>query len=202
MTESDLISLLQAFLGAAPGHATPEQAMAWEDFYHEYDPVVIQVVRKCGRGWKDADDLHQEVWCELDERIAILQPGQLRGTLKDWVERVARAVRRKHVRRRAKRRLEKLTPELSALLLDPEADPPTECEERERRQLVQSVLAQVGELLPAMSYRIILLRWVEGLAFMEIAAVLATSVSAVKMRLRRACAILRRILVQRGLGRS
>ncbi len=137
---------------------------------------------------------------DLGSALRKLQLDLSRGTLRAWVAAVARHLACRHARRRSAYHDEELSPELAAALLDPEGDPATEYERAERIALVAAALAEVGSRLPALSRRVLVLRWIEGASVPEIALAVGFSEGLVKMRLHRACRELRALLLRRGLG--
>ena len=162
MSESDLLALLQAFLRAPPNTATPEQVLAWEDFFHKNDPLIRHVVRGFRAHWADIDDLSQEVWKTVVRRLLGLRLDRIRGTLRDWIAGVARRLACRWSRRRSRRHDEQLAPELADLLPDPDADLGDECQRADVRERIRAILMHVGARLSEMSRRVIVMRLDRG----------------------------------------
>ena len=82
------------------------------------------------------------------------------GTLDAWIDAVARHQASRHARRRTKRQPGVLTPDLAAILLDPAASPVTAMERKQRQELVQAVIAELGKSVPVLRHRIVLEYWI------------------------------------------
>jgi DNA-directed RNA polymerase specialized sigma24 family protein len=102
MTDSMMLNLIQSFLAAPPGTASPEERQAWEDFYHVHDPMIRAAIRARHEGWNVVDDLAQNVWCIMIERLPDLRVDPARDSLKAWVTQVARRVACGHARDRSR----------------------------------------------------------------------------------------------------
>ncbi len=79
MSDSDTLTLIQAFLNAPRGGASSLQAMAWDDFYRIHDPMIRKVIKRCDTGESDVDDLDQDVWWIFCRQLSKYDPA--RGTL-------------------------------------------------------------------------------------------------------------------------
>jgi hypothetical protein len=64
-----MLNLIQSFLAAPAGTASPEERQVWEDFYHSHDPMIHAAIRASHEGWNVVDDLTRKVWCVLIERL-------------------------------------------------------------------------------------------------------------------------------------
>ena len=84
MSESTCWRFSRRFSGP-PNTATPEQVLAWEDFFHKNDPLIRARRSGIPPPWADIDDLSQEVWKTVVRRLLGLRLDRIRGTLRDWI---------------------------------------------------------------------------------------------------------------------
>lgn len=131
-----------------------------------------------GAGDMDASDLVQKTFLHVHRARKDFVPGRLRP----WLYAIALNVRREEGRRRVRKR-EVAADAVHEPAVGPDVSTPND-------RLVQRALMQ----LPEGQREVILLHWMEGLSFPEIAELLGVGVSAAKVRAHRAYAALRAIL--------
>jgi RNA polymerase sigma factor (sigma-70 family) len=190
-----MLALVQGFLAAPRGQATLEQVIAWEDFYHEFDPLVVRTSRTYGRGWNDGDDIHQEIWCELGKGLLTLKFDPAWGTLRHWVLKVSRRVRWRHTRRRPGRPDEEHDADLLASIVDAASQDDDEADLWRRLEQASEIVEGFAATLPKRNGQIVVKRWIDGRAGGQIADEVGVSEECVRSVLRRSRAKLRKLLV-------
>lgn len=195
------LSLLKRFLATPRELATPGQVLAWENFVHACDPIILRIVRRCDGHWDKVDDLHQDVWTTLVRRLPTLRLDPARGTLHQWVAGVARRLAGWHVHRRSRHRDEELTRGLAAMLEDHDSGSAAENERWLRNEQARQVIMRLAATLPERNRRVVMMRWVGGRPVREIARELAVADYSVWAILRRVGPRLRDLLRNRGLER-
>ena len=148
---------------------------AFRELFEMYAPRVKAYMMRQGADPNTAEELAQEtlltVW-----RKAALYSGD-RGSATTWIFTIARNLRIDRLRR-------EMTwvelPEGRAEEASDDPRPDDTIEEKERRQRVQSALAE----LPADQHEVVALSYVEGLSHSEIAARLQLPLGTVKSRMR------------------
>jgi RNA polymerase sigma-70 factor, ECF subfamily len=152
-----------------------------------YSPRLRYYLRKmlpagAGRDHSHADDLLQEVWCD-----AIRSLGSLRdaAAFPAWIYRIARDRAWRHLRR-----------ERPALPLLPEPELPAKADDADfTAEDAAAVHAALAEL-PAEQREVLVLRFIEGLTYEEIAAITAAPLGTVRSRLFYGKAMLRQLLAK------
>ncbi len=160
--------------------------------YERYRERVYNVaLRILGRS-EDAADVLQDVFVLLFRKVHRFEA---KSVFASWVYRIAVNVSLDHLRRR--RRAPAPTGNSAVLESPPPRDdltlPERGASQHFLRGHVQHALTQLSDRLRV----VIVLRYLEGLAYSEIADVLGCSVGTVKSRLNRAHAALRRALAPR-----
>jgi RNA polymerase sigma factor (sigma-70 family) len=194
MTESELLALVQAFLAAPRRQATPDQTMAWEDFYHRCDPLVVRFARRCERQPDDADDLHQEIWRALGQSLPRLHLDPSKGNLRQWLFGVARRVRGKYRHRGGPRPANTQDPELLDDLVDPASVGDNETDRQLLLERVRETTLQYAATLSQRNRQIVVGHWIAGRTVQQLAAALGVSKKCVGSVLHRAKATIRRML--------
>lgn len=154
---------------------------AFEALFARYADRLYGWFRRSVPDDQVAADLVQQTFLHFHRARADFRQG---SPVRPWLFTIALNVRREHFRRRARK------PETS---LDPvvhgEPSVGTDASTTEER-LLRRALAE----LPDASREVILLHWYEGLSFKEIAHLLGSTQSAVKVRAHRAYKALRELL--------
>jgi RNA polymerase sigma-70 factor (ECF subfamily) len=152
-----------------------------------FSPVVERVLTRILGVTSELDDLEQEVFVRVFERVGELrEPSALRG----FVASVAVFVAREALRSKRRRRwLFFVAPESAPEIELPGVDPVA-------REAVRAFYEVVGKL-PEDERIAFCLRYVEGMELTELAAVCESSVSTIKRRLRAAEARFSRLSAQR-----
>lgn len=151
-------------------------------------PLVNVIARAIGRD-ADAEDLAQDVFVRVYRAAPRYEPTAKFAT---WLYTIARRICLNHNRGQALRRWFSLSPDNDSddptpEPMDPRApDPPAELE---RAELRRAVAAAVRSLPERLRFAVILRRY-EDLSYEEIAEILGCTVTAAKLRVHRANALL------------
>ena len=202
MTESEVLALVQDFLAALRGQATPEQTMAWKDFYHRYDPLVVRFARKCERQPVDADDLRQEIWIALAQSLLRLELDPIRGSLRQWLFGVARRARGKYRHRGSPLPENTQDPELLDDLVDPASAGDNDTDRQLPLERVREIALHFAATLPRRNERIVVACWIEGRSRPQVAAELGLSEKCVGPVLHRAKGKIRRMVAPECVDRQ
>lgn len=157
---------------------------AAEQLIRAHEPWVRSAVYAVTGRRDDVDDIVQQVWARVWERLGTLNdPGQIRS----WLYRIARhtAIDAGIARRRRQSRFTSL---------DEAAHGATATARPATRSDVQETLLEAVRGLPAIYREPFVLRHLNGWTYAEIAEVLGLSVEAVETRLVRARGLLREAL--------
>jgi RNA polymerase sigma-70 factor (ECF subfamily) len=193
MEQDPDLDLVRDLLSADPGR----RRRALGELYERHRRRVFNVAYRVLGDWNGAQDLAQEVFLHLADRI-----GSFRGeaTLTSWLYRVTvnRAIdsRRRDARRPAWKVGEGPIDEEVRRPADPAqpVPPPEALDRAERAREVHRALQRVSPKLRA----ILVLRYVEGLSYDELREVLGCSLGTVKSRLSRAHAAFQRAMDDAG----
>ncbi len=153
--------------------------------YQRYAPTLFAYLRRHVNSWEDAEDLLLEVFLaalEHDQFHAVPEENRL-----PWLQRVAQHKVADHYRRASRRPVTTL--DRVADTLEDEAPVP---EEVALRHETQAALRLAVQRLPAQYQEVLRLRFVHGLRFLEIGAVLGKQEGAVRVLLSRALKLLRK----------
>jgi RNA polymerase sigma factor (sigma-70 family) len=158
--------------------------------YQHYAPVIFAYLRRHVNSWEDAEDLLLEVFLaalEHNQFCAVPEESRL-----PWLQRVAQRKVADHYRR-SFRRLATPLDQVAATLEDEGLVP----EQIALRHETQVELRQAVQRLPAQYQEVLRLRFVHGLRFLEIGAVLGKQEGAVRVLLSRALKLLRKTYDER-----
>lgn len=156
---------------------------AFRELFDRLGPVLFRVLRRQLATEADATDLVQQTFLHLHRARNDFRPG---ARLKPWLFTIAYNLKREHFRR-LKRRPE------APLELDGRSDPAVGPEGHDRSDAAQAVRLALAQL-PESQAEVIVLHWLEGLSFPEVAEAVGSTVSAVKVRAHRGYATMRKLL--------
>jgi RNA polymerase sigma-70 factor (ECF subfamily) len=155
------------------------------ELVRRYAPLLLRVMLHQVRAREDAYDLVQQTFLQLHRSKGDFRPG---GQLRPWLLTIAVNVRHRHFRRMGVR---------EALPLEPYAL------ERSHFGLAGTDAAEAGcdvrtvlAGLPPDQRDVIVLHWIEGFSFPEVALVVGASLAAVKVRAHRGYVAIRKILAE------
>jgi RNA polymerase sigma-70 factor, ECF subfamily len=163
----------------------------FELLMRRHNQSLFRILRGVADRAADAEDLLQDAWVKAFQHLASFR-GEARFST--WVARIA--IHEAGARARRGRRFEALSPSVEDALRAPRGEEPQHrAETTELRGLLEAAIDGLSPALRA----VLVLRDVEGLSTADTATTLDLSVEAVKVRLHRARAALRREL-DRSLG--
>nr|BCX00461.1 MAG: DNA-directed RNA polymerase sigma-70 factor [Bacteroidota bacterium] len=165
LQQADEALLLEAFRN---GHRED----AFSELVRRYQERIYRLIRRMVRDHETTDDLVQEVFVRVWESL-----DRFRGQagLYSWIYRIAVNTTMSHFRRERLRRWIRLE-EIFPGPTDPSSNPAEAVERQER----EALLAQALKRLPPKQRLVFSLRYFEELSYEEIAALLDTSVGALK----------------------
>lgn len=154
-------------------------ADAWNEIVDRFGERIYNLAYRFARQPAEAEDLTQEIFLKLYDRLS-----RYRGEmpLVAWTLRLSRNLCIDLYRRGRARQLAETAGEETLAQMPAADDSAARAERRERRDLVESVLAELPEQLAL----VLTLRDFQGLAYGEIAAFLEVPDGTVKSRLNRA----------------
>jgi RNA polymerase sigma-70 factor (ECF subfamily) len=158
-----------------------------------YQRQVYSLMRRLAGASDESADLAQDVFVRAYERLASFRAG---ARFFPWLYAIALNRARDWARRRRPEQLAAADTDLESLPGPGDDDPALAAGRGDLAQMVGKAL----ERLPLESREMLLLRYREEMPMREIAAVFGISEAAVKMRLGRGLAALRRVLGEDGHG--
>lgn len=170
--------------------------LAYEQLVRQYSPRMLAIARRFLGAEAEAQDCVQEAFLGAFKAV---QRFEERASLGTWLHRITVNAALAKLRKRppqANESIDHLLPQFgkNGARLDATAPAPGSIEELlEQKQVRARVAAKIGEL-PELYRTVLLLRDVEGLDTREVAAALGVSEEAVKTRLHRARAALKKLL--------
>jgi RNA polymerase sigma-70 factor (ECF subfamily) len=147
--------------------------------FARWGPRLRQMFVRQGMRADESDDLVQQTFLHLHRARADFRTG---SALRPWLYTIAANLRRQALRRRGRK------PEVGLDLAA--AEPPAPASDPDAGLLGQQVRAALLRL-PEAQREVIVLHWFEGLSFREVAAVLGSTTTAVKVRAHRGYSRLR-----------
>jgi RNA polymerase sigma-70 factor (ECF subfamily) len=160
--------------------------------------ALIQVaIQRLAGNSLDLEEAIQESWLVLLAHVAETQSVRFRSEIPSWLAVVVRN-RLADLERQARRRAtESLAFEDANALIGREEDPAVVFERNQSRAEVRAVCEAARDRVSESTYRIIVLHWIEGCPYDEIATTLGIPLARVRDRHRRAFPMLRDLLTRR-----
>jgi RNA polymerase sigma-70 factor (ECF subfamily) len=185
LSEAELISALQRGDGAA-----------YERLVRQYSPRMLAVAKRFLASEAEAQDCVQEAFLSAFKALGRFEE---RASLGTWLHRITVNAALAKLRKRPaqpEESIDDLLPRFSesGARLDPAAPLPPSVEQLVTQQEVRERVAQKIRELPELYRTVLLLRDVEGFDTREVAAAMNASEEAVKTRLHRARAALKKLL--------
>lgn len=163
------------------------EAAAFDEIFRRYSPVLLRTMRRQLSRPEDATDLVQQAFLHLHRSRKDFQPGR---RLKPWLFTIAINLKREYFRR-WKRRPEST---LEGLPEGSWKEGPKGQERADAQQTLAHAFAKISED----QREVIAMHWFDGLSFPEVAEIIGSSVSAVKVRAHRGYVALRQALDDSG----
>jgi RNA polymerase sigma factor (sigma-70 family) len=158
---------------------------AFGEIFRRYAPLLLRVMQQQLGRREDANDLVQQTFLQLHRSKHDFRPGSL---LRPWLLTIAMNLRHRHFRRLGRH------PEMP-LELDLLEELHTGTRVPDAADAGCDVRALLAGL-PAEQREVIILHWLEGLPFNEVALVVGVSLSAVKVRAHRGYVAIRKLFAQ------
>ena len=153
---------------------------AFRELFQRYTPLLQRAMARDLKSLEEANDLVQQTFLHLHRSRLDFEPGR---KLKPWIFTIALNLKREYFRRNKRRR--------ETSLEDDRVAEPFEGPRGQERSDAAREMARALELLPAEHREVIELHWFGGLSFPEVAEVVGSTVSAVKVRAHRGYVALR-----------
>lgn len=172
------------------GRCLAGEPSAFEELYLAHAGRVKAYLLRCGFGFLDAEDLHQEVFLRAFKSLDTFDPSA--GPLGRWLWAIARNVARRQAGRAA--RAGDFDPELIEEVLAAPADASADPQRREELSAIGACVAA----LPADLGRLVRLRYVDGLTTRAMAERAGMAEATVRLRLAESAELLRRCMTGKG----
>jgi RNA polymerase sigma-70 factor (ECF subfamily) len=164
---------------------------AFGELFRRYAPLLLRVMQQQLGRREDAYDLVQQTFLQLHRSKQDFRRGSL---LRPWLLTIAMNLRHRHFRRLGRH------PETQ---LDLEFLEELQLHTGSRVRDAADASCEVHALLaglPAEQREVIVLHWLQGLSFNEVAVVVGANLSAVKVRAHRGYVAIRKIFAQEAAG--
>jgi RNA polymerase sigma factor (sigma-70 family) len=185
-TDTFLATLAQAteYLRSreAGAAATPEARQAWDTFYGACDPCIRSYAGAFSMRGADVDDCAQDVWADLMRSLPRFQMDRSRGRFTSWLYAIVRSKAMNVERRRCRRPAQSLSPEMAANVAAPESDPAQQFDREGQRAEVRRAMATLRMQSSEQSYRVLHLRYWEGMSAPQVADALGLTPEQVWVR--------------------
>lgn len=162
---------------------------AFEALFARHAPALLGMLMRHLRSRAEADDVLQQTFLQLHRARLDFRPG---SELRPWLYTIAMNAMRERFRRASRKREAPLGPGDEDRLRT-EGDP---LEEQQEAARARTRLHAALQTLPANQREVIELHWFQGRPFTEIAAIVGSTLSAVKVRAHRGYERLRKTLAE------
>lgn len=145
-------------------HVDPEAVRDWDRFHQLYDRIIRRMAAACRLGATDTDDLVQEVWMHVIQRMPDFRPSGDRYSFRGWLYTIVRHKAVDFIRRRQRHPVVPFSDELRAwpqpgsTSFSPEA----EYDRCSMIAFVESLVELVGATESDTNCRVLELRIIEG----------------------------------------
>jgi RNA polymerase sigma factor (sigma-70 family) len=199
-TSSHLLDSVRRHLSrslTSAGLAEVADQRAWDDFYDCYHEILTRFARKLSFQSDEVEDLLQDVWFEVIRQLPRFQYDRARGGFRRWLYINVRRRAIDHVRQHAARvdRPIDAASFFNSDLHDPRAlDPSAELDRQFKLEILQAAIDKFRAGATASEWETFSLCRLKGLNSAAAAQRLSTTPEAVRKRLERASAKLRRAM--------
>jgi RNA polymerase sigma-70 factor (ECF subfamily) len=166
---------------------------AFQQLFERYAPILLRLMQRGIFQTQDAQDLVQKTFLQLHRAR---NDFRLDSALRPWLMTIALNLKREYLRQRKRQgtQEQKLKHQAKVLegLASSEKQRPDQLERQEQAKQVRAALA----LLPDAQREVIELHWLEGIPFPEVAVIVGSSLSAVKVRAHRGYKRLKELVKQ------
>lgn len=169
--ELQLLVDTQAYLRARAARGRPSATLctSFQEFYQQYAPLILTLVKKHRVPEHAVDDCVQEVWCTIVRTLGSFDPDPRRGTFRSWLNTV---IYHEVVdfRRRMRVRWAKGIDAVKCPLCSRKLDPAEALENCRRACLVREMLERLRREGSELSYQVVSRRWFAGQEISEVAS--------------------------------
>ena len=185
LDEEDLWVKLRAYLECRSRNIDPPRplAEAWDRFFDLYAPRIRAFLTKFRLPEADREDCLQDVWSKVLTRPAALPDDPRRARLWAWLMTVTRNQAVDALRRR--RRLTAEWYDDAFDIVDEDPGPAASYDRVSTQARVRSVLDELSDRAPALSFQVLYLRAIDGRTTAEVADTLSLTPEQVRSRLHR-----------------
>ena len=158
---------------AAGERPTAAASRGWETFYGACDGCIRSFATAMGvRGGADLDDCAQDVWADLMRSLPRFELDSSRGRFTSWLYAIVRSKAADQDRRRSRKPAINLSTEVAANLAAGDDSPLCQCERNSDRGAVRRAMAALRMQSSEKSYRVLHLRFCEGMSAPQVAGAL------------------------------
>lgn len=144
-------------------------AEAWENFHTWCDSHIRRFAGGLGLRGVNVDDCAQEVWADLMVRLPEFRLDASRGRFTSWLYAIVRSKATDMMRRQSRCRAVSLSTEATLDVRGREDDPAVALERHDNREFVRAGLAKLRRQVSDLSYRVLHLRYFDGLDASQVA---------------------------------
>jgi RNA polymerase sigma factor (sigma-70 family) len=168
---------------AAGEQPTAHAVRGWETFYAACDRCIRGFAGALGVRGADLDDCAQDVWADLMRSLPRFELDRSRGRFTSWLYAIVRSKVIDQDRRRARKPACQLSPEIAGrICAGIEPNPLLACERSSERERVRAAMAKLRMRSSEKSYRVLHLRYWEGLSASQVATALGLTPQQVWVR--------------------
>jgi RNA polymerase sigma-70 factor (ECF subfamily) len=201
-TSSNLLDAVRRHLArslGASGLLDADDHRAWENFYEHYQHLLTRFARKLKFQADEIEDLLQDVWFEVIRQLPRFEYDRARGGFRRWLYIIVRRRAIDHVRRRAARGAANVNGEsfFNSGVRDPHApDPSADLDRKFKAEILHSAIQIFRQQATADEWHTFSLCRLKGFSSTAAAERLGTTPEAVRKRLERSSAKLRRAMTE------
>lgn len=201
-TSSNLLDAVRRHLSRSLGESgllDADDQEAWETFYEHYHDVLTRFAHKLKFRADEIEDLLQDVWCEVIRQLPRFEYDRTRGGFRRWLYIIVRRRAIDHARHRAVRRRVNVDPRsfFNSGLLDPHAaDPSADLDRQFKTEILHAAINLFRREATTAEWDTFSLCRLKGLSSTAAADALGTTPEAVRKRLERISAKLRRAITE------
>jgi RNA polymerase sigma factor (sigma-70 family) len=194
--EQNLVRDTEAYLDERARGLVPSSRLteAWERFFRIGNSVIRGSILARRLSTGERDDCEQEFWAAVVAQLRQSRYDPVRAGLKTWLSALARNKSADVIRRRARRRQLALDEQALTAIPSRDLDPASDYDRKEEQAIMHQALATLSGMVSDCSFRVLVLRSVEGHDVPEVAAALGLTLEQVRYRHCRAKQIFRRLV--------
>jgi len=185
--EKAMVKNACAFLRQRLQKLAPDAVLthAWDGFYRTYTNILRRMAAEFRLDAAESEDLVQEVWLQVIAHLSEFDWQPHGSGLRGWLYTLVRNKALNLIRRKVRRPVRLAGDTKMREVVDRAPGPAEEWESQWDRELMQSLLAELGQKMSTVNYRLLTLRWIEGCPLAEVARRLKLTDRQVTYRQRR-----------------